>query len=700
VKVLDFGLAMLEGEATLTVQGMVMGTPGYMAPEQREGKSADARTDIYAFGCVLYEMLAGARVELQRRRMPSPQLERIVSRCLEADPGRRWQSAAELQQQLAPITPRRRATRAAAAAAAVVMLSGGAAYFYLQRPPTLTDKDTIVLADFTNGTGDPVFDETLRQGLAVQLQQSPFLSLVSDDRIRKTMALMDQPPDARLTSELAQGVCVRTGSAAVLDGSIASLGSQYVLGLRARNCTTGDTLANEQAQAARKEDVLDALSEIASRFRTRVGESLASIEKYSTPLEEATTPSLEALKAYSTAWKLFMASDNSGAQPFFERAVALDPEFAVAHARLGINYSVVGESTLARQSTLKAYQLRDRATDVERFWIDTLYDRQVTGNLEREQRTLESWAQTYPRDFVPPGLLSGFATTSLGRYERSIAEADKAIALDPDEPPSYSTRALSNLYFNRLADAELTIRRAEERKFDNREFFLVRYFIAFLGGDADDIRRKAALARAKPSTDDMISHLEALVLARSGRLQDARRTSAVAVDIATRRGQRERAALFEAATSVWEAFYGNATAARQKATRVLELARGRDVDYAAAFALAISGDMPRSRALADGLARTFPEDTSVQYMYLPTLRALFSLNAHQPAAALELLQTASRFDLAVGGLGFNGYFGALYPIYVRGEAYLAAGPPRSSSGLSITEVSSLAIHWTRWRACT
>ena len=383
---------------------------------------------------------------------------------------------------------------------------------------------------------------------------------------------MNQPADVPLSAVMAQGVCIRTGGAAVLAGSIASLGSQYVVGLRASNCTTGDVFADEQAQAARKEDVLGALTEIASRFRRRAGESLLTVEKHSTPLEEATTPSLEALKAYSTATRLFMTAGGApAAQPLFERAVAIDPDFAIAHAKLGINYSVVGESTLARQSTIKAYQLRDRASDVERFYIDTFYDRQVTGNLEREQRTLESWAQTYPRDPIAPGLLSGFATTSTGRYQMSIDAADKALALDPEGAPAYGARAFSCLYLNRFDDAERTIRQATERKLDAPDFVMVPYFIAFLNGDAGDISRRAELARAKVFTEDMIAHVEALVLARSGQLQAARGTSAGAVNIATQHGQRERAALFEAATAVWEAFYGNAAAARLRATRALEL---------------------------------------------------------------------------------------------------------------------------------
>jgi tetratricopeptide (TPR) repeat protein len=618
----------------------------------------------------------------------TPELERITSKCLEADRELRYQQAAELGTDLEhlrsgsgrtmaqhPALARRRALWLSIGAAAVIA-AAVAGTIYGRRPATLTDKDTIVLAEFTNRTGDPVFDDTLRQGLAAQLQQSPFLSLVSDDRIGKTLAMMQQSPDARLTPEIAQGVCVRTASAAVLDGSIASLGSQYILALRAKNCSTGDILADEQAQVARKEDVLGSLSEMATQVRQRLGESVVTIEKYSRPLQEATTASLDAWKAFTTATQVFASSGRARAVPLFERAIAIDPDFAVAHARLGIYYSNEGESAKSRQSTTKAYQLRHRTSDAERFFIETVYDRQVTGNMDRERETLEAWAQTYPRDSIPHALLAGFATRSTGRYELSIAAAERSRALSPDggSGPSYNSKAHSELYLNRLDAAEATIRRAEEHKFTS-DYFLVRYFIAFLRGDAEGMRQQAAIARASRTEEDLISHLEALRLAGSAQLQDARRTAAIAAAIAKQSRKLERAALFEAATAVWEALYENPTAARQKVSTALALGRGHEVDYAAAFALAVSGDVSRSRALADGLARDYPEDTSVQFMYLPTLRALFALDARDAATAIQSLQTASRFDLATGGIGFNGYFGKLYPIYVRGLAYLAAQQP-------------------------
>jgi serine/threonine protein kinase/tetratricopeptide (TPR) repeat protein len=693
VKVLDFGLAKMQSQADMTTiagtrQGAVMGTVAYMAPEQASGETVDHRADIWSFGVVLYEMVTGTRpVPGVRLRVEgTPELERIISKCLAPDRDLRYPQVAELRTDLHhlrsglgatmaqhPAFARRRALWLSIGAAVVIAAAVVAWPIYGRRPATLTDKDTIVLADFANTTGDPVFDDTLRQGLAAQLQQSPFLSLVSDDRIGKTLALMRQPPDARLTPEIAQGVCVRTASAAVLDGSIGSLGSQYILALRAKNCSTGDILADEQAQVARKEDVLVSLSEMATQVRERLGESVATIEKYSRPLQEATTASLDALKAFTTARLVYASSGRARAQPLFERAIAIDPNFAIAHAQLGIFFSNEGESALSRQSTIKAYQLRHRASDAERFFIETVYDRQVTGNMDREMETLETWAQSYPRDNVPHGLLAGFATRSTGRYEESVAAAERSMARHPEGGSAASTnsKAYGELHLNRLDAAEATMRRAEERKlaFD---FSVLRYFIAFLRGDGEGMTQQAAIARDSRSTEDLISHLEALRLAGSARLQDARRTSAIAAAIAKQSRRLERAALFETATAVWEALYGNAAAARQKVATALSLGRGHEVDYAAAFALAMSGDVSQSRALADGLARDYPEDTSVQFMYLPTLRGLFALEARDAAAAIESLQPASRFDLAQGGIGFNAYFGKLYPIYVRGLGYLAA----------------------------
>ena len=544
-KLLDFGLAKMRAQTSReadfttmagTIQGVVVGTIAYMAPEQARGEPVDHRADLWSVGLVLYEMAKGTRPPqaVRLRVEESPELERVISKCLETDRGLRYQHAADLRTDLErlkrgsdsaltggdqlPAKARARWTVVAAAAAAIALAAVG--YIFYPRPATLTDKDSIVLAEFTNTTGDPVFDDTLRQGLAVQLQQSPFLSLISDERIRRTLPLMNQPADARLTPDVARVVCVRTGGAAVLEGSIAALGSQYVLGLHATNCATGDILADEQAQASRKEDVLSTLSQMATRFRTRVGESLATIERYSTPLE-ATTPSLEALQAYSAGFKAGLAGSNLRGLSLYQRAVAIDPDFALAHAQLGFRYGVLGESALARQSLQKAYQLRNRASDAERFFIDTLYDRDFTGNLERERRTLETWAESHPRDARPHTLIAGLALSSTGQHELAIAETEKAIALDPDTTPAYANRAFNQLRLNRLDDALLTVRRAAERKLEsaNATLLLIPYFVAFLKGTDDELARSAAVARKSPGAEDIISHMEALALARSGQLQ-------------------------------------------------------------------------------------------------------------------------------------------------------------------------------------
>ncbi len=672
VKVLDFGLAKSATEETATASRMLMGTPAYMAPEQREGESADARTDIYSFGCVLYEMLTGGRIGAQQRRIPSRTLERIVNRCLEENPTRRWQSVAELERELdratAGISPWKTVS-----AVAVILALFAAAYPYLHRAPRLTDNDTIVLADFDNKTGDSVFDDTLRRGLAVELQQSPFLSLLSDRKVQQQLALMGEPKEARLTSEIAQQICERTASAAVLEGSIARVASQYVVGLRASNCNTGNILDQEQALAPRKEDVLNSISQIVRKFRIRVGESLATVEKHSTPLAEATTSSLPALKAYSIGMKAVLPSGNEEALPLFRRAVEIDPTFAMAYANLGLSYSAMGESVLSAESTTKAWRLRNRVSDRERFFIDFTYDREVTGNLEKAYQTLELWAQTYPRVELlsPQSLLGGLSTHGTGRFERVIKAAQDVIAVEPDFAMAYGGLASAYFLTDRFPEAESALHRASARKLQIPNFLVIQYNIAVIKGYEEEMERAVGLARGKRRAEHWMAHEEALALARSGRLQASRQISHRAVDLAIQEGERESAGSYGASRGVWEALCGNAAEGKKNALAALELSKGRDVQYAAGLALALSGNFSQSEALAGNLEKRFPEDTFAKFTYVPVLRALAALGRGNPSDALERLQMAFRYEVASNGLNFNYYLGGLHSAYVRGKALIA-----------------------------
>ncbi len=740
-KVLDFGVAKVrspsaaaEGaptitaEASLTAYGTTMGTLSYMSPEQIRGESVDGRSDLFSLGVVLYEVLSGAlpfrgetaalvyEAILNRNPVPlvrlnpdvPPALDRIVEKCLEKDRALRYQHASELRADLerarrdlesaryalrsstapgkaehAPAFPARRLIARKSlwtvGAAVVLVLAAAAAYRYTHSGAKLTDRDTIVIAEFANATGDPVFDETLRRGLAVQLEQSPFLSLVSDQRMSDILRLMGQRPDTPLTPTLARELCARAGSAAVLEGSIAALGSEYVLGLRATNCQTGDVLDQQQDEAAKKEEVLNALSRIANRFRSRAGESLSTVERHSTPLPDATTSSLEALKAYAAAMKQSNTTGLAAAVPLFKRAIEIDPQFAMAHALLGLTYSDLGESVLSIQSTTRAYELRQRTSDRERFFITSVYDRVVTGNLDKDRETLQLWAQTYPRDRDAHGLISGFCTQGTGRFEQSLVEAAKALAIDPDFGPGFVNEAYSYAYLDRLDEALNVLQRAANRHIDIPENALLGYHLALLRDDRAEMDRQVSLARGKPGAEDWMTHAAALVLARSGRLDAARTMSRQAIEMAKRAGQAERAAMYQTAVALWEALDGRTNEASREADAALLLSNGRDVEFGAAAALALAGNLSGARALAADLASRFPEDTSVQFNYLPVLRGLDALAARDTSKALESAAASLPYENGVPGLAFNGFFGGRYPVYVRGKAYLASGRPREAA---------------------
>jgi eukaryotic-like serine/threonine-protein kinase len=564
-----------------------------------------------------------------------------------------------------------RTWRRIAVAAIVVIAVAAATWRLFRHRAVLTEKDTVVLADFANSTGDSVFDGTLRQGMTVQLEQSPFLSLISDQRIRHTLGLMGRSPDSPLTPEVARQICERTGSAAVLEGSITSMGNQYVLGLRAKSCRSGDILDEEQAQAPRQEDVLSALSQIAKKFRTRVGESLATIQQHNTPLAEATTPSLEALEAYSEALRVHVSGGAAASLPLFKRAAEIDPRFAMAHAALGRVYADLDESDLSAESTSRAWQLRFGTSDREKFFITAAYETLITGNEEQAQQTFEAWARTYPREALPHSFLGGYAHKAAGRYEKAAAESERAIELDPDLSMGYYNLGANNAYLDRLDEAENALRRAAARGLEIDEFIMLDYDIAFLKGDQAGMEKVAARARQRSGGENWISAREGLALAYSGHLQQARVASRRAVDHAQQAGQRERAGLWEAGTAIREAWFGIAPEAKRRATAALALSKDRETEYGAALALALSVDSSGAQRLADDLEQRFPEDTAVRFSYLPVLRAQLALNGGDGAKAIDFLQAATPYELGAPRSAVHALYGALYPIYLRGEAYLA-----------------------------
>jgi tetratricopeptide (TPR) repeat protein len=548
------------------------------------------------------------------------------------------------------------------AAGLVVALAVGG-YFYFHRTPKLTDKDAIVLADFTNTTGDPVFDGTLRQGLSVQLEQSPFLNLVPDEQIQETLQMMKQSPDARITPQIAREVCQRTSSAAVLDGSIAQFGTQYSLILRAVNCSNGETLASTEAQAINKNHVLEALGKASSDIRKNLGESLTTLRKFDTPLVQVTTPSLEALQGFSLAYKASAGKgDFASAIPLYQQAVKLDPNFAIAYAVLGLMYSNLGENTLATENLRKAFELRASVSEREKLWIEAHYNELVTGDLERAQPIYEALVQTYSRDWSLRNDL-GVVCRELGQYDKALKLFREALPLYPESGLIYSNVVRTYMMLNRLEEARATVEEAQSKNLDSTR---VLYGLAFLQNNTVGMEQLVAHAAGKPGLEDALLGYEADTAAFSGRLEKAREFSRQAVVSAERSRQKEAAAGYEAGAALREVLFGNQGEARQHVAFALRLSTGQDVQYAAALALALAGDAARAQALADDLSKRFPEDTIVRFNYLPTLHAQLALRHNDNSKAIEALQAAAPYEFGSVGAG------TLYPAYFRGLAYLAA----------------------------
>jgi len=760
-KVLDFGLAKVTAAGAkpgsdaaetdtagthLTSPGTAAGTVAYMSPEQVRAKELDARTDLFSFGAVLYEMATGAspfrgessgvifKAILDFDPTPPirfnpdlpPKLEDIINKALEKDRELRYQVASEMRADLKRLrreTESRHGVPASSGSVAVAQESGspvaaqppspsstsspavapslsssavklpevpvagkklwrilvptavvvvaalvaGGLYFRSRPAAPLTEKDTVVLADFDNTTGDAVFDGALKQALAVDLEQSPFLNVLSDRRVGETLHLMGRPLNDRVTRDVAQEICLRTGSKALLAGSISRLGNEYMVGLEAIGCGNGDSLAKEQASAATKEDAVKAVGRVGTSLRTKLGESLASVQKFDVPIE-ATTPSLEALKTFSMGVTTQEQRGDSEAVPFLRRAIELDPNFAMAYARLAVAYGNLSQPSLAAENLKKAYALRDRVSEREKFHITADYYAFGTGELEKEAQTYVLWMQSYPRDFIPHANL-GDNSKTLGQYDKAMAETQEALRLEPNIMAGYTNLGLDFLALNRLDDAKATFDGALGRKLDGWNLRLYMYYLAFLRGDSALMAQQLAWGAGKPGAEDPLLSAQSDTEGYYGRLTKARDYSRRAVDSAVRADSKETAALWQVNAAVREAEFGNAGAAKQDVNAALALAPGRDVKVLSALALARVGDIARAKAMVEQLEKSDPLNTVLKLYWLPTLKAANELSGGNSAQALVFLEAAAPYEL---GEPPPVQIGTLYPAYLRGQAYVLA----------------------------
>jgi len=701
------------GAAYLTSPGAMMGTVAYMSPEQVRAKQLDTRTDLFSFGAVLYEMATGripfegsssgeiCGAILHQNPTPPSQLnpqvpgevEALINKALEKDRNLRYQHAADIRADLQRMkrdteigrsltassgkvvvvqetsaSPKGKVGRIIAPAAVllVVTLIAAGLYYRSHQTRRLTEKDTIVLSDFTNTTGENVFDGTLKDAISIQLEQSAFLNVLPDSRVNATLKLMNRQPGERLTNELAREVCLRSNSKALLEGSIGIVGSHYLIGLKAVKCDTGDTLASAEAEAPNRDNVLKQLGEAGNELREKLGESQISVKRFNKPLDEVTTSSLEALKAYSIGRSMQGAKGDAESVPYHQRAIALDPNFARAYASLGMAQYNLRETSAASENFRKAFELRDRVSERERFYIEAAYYSFATGELEKANQVYKQWTQEYPADVAPHVNLS-LNYEVMGEFEKAAEESRAAIEIAPTRVTGYANLISAYLALDRVDEAKAMYDQAMQHKFDNEYLREMRYVIAFLQNDEAEMQRQIESAAGNLGAEAPLRAQQADTDAYYGQLKQAREATQRAVAAAKRNGAIESAALWLASGTYREALFGNAAEARQMANEALALSPGRDVRIAAALTLAELGDAAQAQKIAEQLNVELPLDTIIQSYWLPSIRATLSLHRGDAKQAIALLDAATPYELGIENVS------VMVPVYVRGMVYLKAG---------------------------
>ncbi|MGB8730350.1 MAG: serine/threonine-protein kinase [Candidatus Sulfotelmatobacter sp.] len=729
----------------LTALGATPGTIAFMSPEQVHGEELDHRTDLFSFGVVIYEMATGclpfegktvgATFAAILHESPEPvtrcnsqlpvKLDEIVSKALQKDRNLRYQHASEMRSDLQQLKATTKSTATTSAdpegiasqstgkavsrkkrwkllpiGLMLTLILLGAIIFGLshrRRSPAskLNERDTIVLTDFTNSTGEAVFDDTLKTGLTVALRQSPFLNLLSDNSISSTLKLMTRPADTPLTPEITREVCQRSASKAYIDGSISTLGSEYVLVLKAVDCQSGDILAEEQVTAASKEKVLDALGKGASTLRTELGESLASVKKFDVSLAEATTSSLEALKAYTLGLKAHLEKGPAAALPYHQRAIELDPNFALGYNALGNDYSSLGELGRASEYFTKAFELRDRASEREKLAITVNYYHFITGELEKAAQTFQEMIASYPRQSAAHTGL-GLVYSEQGQYEKAADAYRENLRLVPDDIAPYENLGNNLLALQRFDEARQTMRQAQARKLDGYIFHNALYALAFLVADSPSTVEQQQWFAGQPDVEHFGLSLASDTEAYAGHLGKARELTNRSVDSAIHADSKESGATWQENAALREAAFGNAAEARQFAAEGLKLVpTSPSVEVEAALAFAMGGDGARAELLAHDLGKRFPLGTQMQALWLPAIRAQLALNRRNPAEALNALQAAAPL-IELGQVLSVANISCLYPTYVRGEAYLAARQGSAAAAEFQKILDHSGIVWNCW----